>query len=93
MSRRTLFPILVGALACAMFADAAAQVEYIDPGPGFTQVVTTTNAGVKTIFVSGQVGARRHAGASTSNRRSRTSCGAWSRRAPRRPTSSRSGSS
>ncbi len=56
MSRRTLFPILVGVLACAMFADAAAQVEYIDPGPGFTQVVTTTNAGVKTIFVSGQVG-------------------------------------
>ena len=35
---------------------AAAQVEYIDPAGGFTQVVATTNAGVKTIFVSGQVG-------------------------------------
>ena len=55
MLRRLLFTILAGALACALPA-AAAQVEYIDPGPGFTQVVTTTHDGVKTVFVSGQVG-------------------------------------
>ena len=56
MARRIPFTILAGVLAWAMSAAAAAQVEYIDPGPGFTQVVATTNAGVKTIFVSGQVG-------------------------------------
>ena len=56
MARKMLFPCLIGLLACAMSVVATAQVEYIDPGPGFTQVVTTTNDGVKTIFVSGQVG-------------------------------------
>ena len=56
MASRIPFTILAGALACSMSAVTAAQVEYIDPGPGFTQVVTTTNDGVKTIFVSGQVG-------------------------------------
>ncbi|MCY3847120.1 MAG: RidA family protein, partial [Acidobacteria bacterium] len=35
---------------------AFAQVEYIDRMDGFTQVVTTTDRGVKTIHVSGQVG-------------------------------------
>ena len=48
--------LLVALLAFAMPLVATAQVEYIDPAGGFTQVVTTTNAGVKTIFVSGQVG-------------------------------------
>ena len=33
-----------------------AQTEYIDPAGGFTQVVTVADRGVKTIFVSGQVG-------------------------------------
>ena len=55
MLRRLPVAIVAGALACALPA-AAAQVEYIDPGPGFTQVVTTTHDGVKTVFVSGQVG-------------------------------------
>ena len=34
----------------------AQNVEYIDPSGGYTQVVTVTDRGVKTIFVSGQVG-------------------------------------
>jgi enamine deaminase RidA (YjgF/YER057c/UK114 family) len=32
------------------------RVEHIDPAPGFTHVVTTEIAGIKTIHVSGQVG-------------------------------------
>ena len=56
MARRLPLSILVGLIACAMPLAAAAQVEYIDPAGGFTQVVTTTSAGVKTIFLSGQVG-------------------------------------
>jgi len=35
----------------------AQQFEHIDPMGGYTQVVTATDRGVKTIFVSGQVGA------------------------------------
>ncbi len=56
MARRLRLSGLVGLVAFAMPLAAAAQVEYIDPAGGFTQVVTTINAGVKTIFVSGQVG-------------------------------------
>ena len=56
MARRPRLFILIGLIACAMPLAAAAQVEYIDPAGGFTQVVATTNDGVKTIFVSGQVG-------------------------------------
>ena len=47
---------LVALLAGLMPVSAAAQVEYIDPMGGFTQVVTSTHDGVKTVFVSGQVG-------------------------------------
>ena len=47
---------LVALLACLLPVAAAAQVEYIDPMGGFTQVVTSTHDGVKTVFVSGQVG-------------------------------------
>ena len=32
------------------------EKEFLDPQPGFTQVVTTSAGGVKTIYVSGQVG-------------------------------------
>ena len=32
------------------------MIDHIDPAQGFTQVVTTEIAGVKTIYVSGQVG-------------------------------------
>ena len=56
MVRRLPLSVLIGLILSAMPLTAAAQVEYIDPAGGFTQVVTTTNAGVKTIFVSGQVG-------------------------------------
>ena len=56
MPCRLRIPVLVGLVAFALPQVAAAQVEYIDPAGGFTQVVTTTSAGVKTIFVSGQVG-------------------------------------
>ena len=45
--------VLIGSSAPGV---ARAQVEYIDPAGGFTQVVTTTDRGVKTIHVSGQVG-------------------------------------
>ncbi len=47
---------LAGLIACLVPGAARAQVEYIDPAGGFTQVVTTTDRGVKTILVSGQVG-------------------------------------
>ena len=56
MACRLRLSTLIGLIACALPLAAAAQVEYIDPAGGFTQVVTTTNDGVKTIFVSGQVG-------------------------------------
>ncbi len=55
MAYRTWLSV-VGLLACLIPGVAAAQVDYIDPAGGFTQVVTTTHDGVKTIFVSGQVG-------------------------------------
>ena len=57
MARRPAWlSILLTPIACLVPLAAAGQVDYIDPAGGFTQVVTTTNAGVKTIFVSGQVG-------------------------------------
>ena len=56
MARRFPFSVFSGLILCTMPLTAAAQVEHIDPAGGFTQVVTTTNAGVKMIFVSGQVG-------------------------------------
>ena len=56
MTHRFVFSVLAALIACTTPPPAAAQVEYIDPAGGFTQVVATTNAGVKTIFVSGQVG-------------------------------------
>ena len=56
MARRLRLSILVGLIACAIPTATAAHVDYIDPAGGFTQVVTTTHSGVKTIFVSGQVG-------------------------------------
>jgi len=34
----------------------AQRVEHIDPMGGYTQVVTTTDRGIKTVYVSGQVG-------------------------------------
>ena len=56
MAHRTRLPLVAGLLAGLMPGVAAAQVEYIDPMGGFTQVVTSTHDGVKTVFVSGQVG-------------------------------------
>ena len=56
MAYRTRLPLVAGLLAGLMPGAAAAQVDYIDPAGGFTQVVTSTHDGVKTIFVSGQVG-------------------------------------
>ena len=55
MNRRILV-FVISLLIYGVPADTTAQVEYIDPAGGFTQVVTTTDRGVKTIFVSGQVG-------------------------------------
>ena len=48
--------IAAGAVAGVCPGMASAQVEHIDVATGFTQVVTSTDQGVKTIFVSGQVG-------------------------------------
>ncbi|MCY4508073.1 MAG: RidA family protein, partial [Acidobacteria bacterium] len=56
MAYRNRFPVVACLIACLLPGIAAAQVEYIDPAGGFTQVVTSTNDGVKTVFVSGQVG-------------------------------------
>ena len=56
MAFRSRLPLVAALLAGLMPGIAAAQVDYIDPAGGFTQVVTTTHDGVKTIFVSGQVG-------------------------------------
>ena len=56
MAYRTRLSLVAGLLACLLPGIAAAQVEYIDPMGGFTQVVTSTHSGVKTVFVSGQVG-------------------------------------
>jgi len=51
------FVLSVAALAAATLGSAAAQqVERIEPVGAYTQVVTTTDRGVKTVFVSGQVG-------------------------------------
>ena len=44
-------------IAVGLAASPAAQtIEYIDPADGFTHVVTVSDRGVKTIYVSGQVG-------------------------------------
>ncbi|WKZ59718.1 MAG: RidA family protein [Cyclobacteriaceae bacterium] len=51
--------ILINCLLLIMILTSSAQKiekEYINPGPGYTQVVTATANGVKTIYVSGQVG-------------------------------------
>ena len=56
MARRLRLFFFVYLTVCAIPVAAAAQVDYIDPAGGFTQVVTTTHGGVKTVFVSGQVG-------------------------------------
>jgi enamine deaminase RidA (YjgF/YER057c/UK114 family) len=51
--------ILVNCLLLVTILTSIAQKiekEYINPGPGYTQVVTATANGVKTIYVSGQVG-------------------------------------
>ena len=44
-------------LACISVCCASAQIqkEYINPGPGYTQVVTVNAGNTKTIYVSGQV--------------------------------------
>ena len=45
------------AVTCALTGSAAAQtIEFIEPTGGDTQVVTTTDRGVKTVYVSGQLG-------------------------------------
>ncbi|MEQ8364273.1 MAG: RidA family protein [Cyclobacteriaceae bacterium] len=45
-------------LACISVCCASAQIqkEYINPGPGYTQVVAVNAGTTKTIYVSGQVG-------------------------------------
>ena len=47
---------IVGTGASAQPQAEGVQKEFIGPAGGFTQVVTSTSGGVKTIYVSGQVG-------------------------------------
>ena len=59
--KKILFAATAPALIVAASAFAAPQAaglskEFIGPAGGFTQVVTSTSQGVKTIYVSGQVG-------------------------------------
>ena len=48
--------IVAATVAIVPDTAAAQDVQYIDSVGGFTQVVTVTDRGVKTVFVSGQVG-------------------------------------
>ena len=48
--------LVAATVAIVPDTSAAQDVRYIDPVGGFTQVVTVTDRGVKTVFVSGQVG-------------------------------------
>lgn len=56
MRHGTWAAITVGAMLSVCTSMTIAQVEHIDIATGFTQVVTSTDRGVKTIHVSGQVG-------------------------------------
>ena len=48
--------ILVSGVTLVTGGVARAQVTHIDPAGGYTQVVTVEDRGVKTVYVSGQVG-------------------------------------
>ncbi len=49
--------ISLSIILCAVSLSAQSlKKEYINPGPGYTQVVVTTSGNVKSIHVSGQVG-------------------------------------
>ncbi len=59
MQIRTSFVVVIALSAVALGATpVAAQVEraFINPAGGYTQVVTVEDRGVKTVYVSGQVG-------------------------------------
>ena len=59
MRIRTGFAVVVALSGVAVGAtrvEAQIQTEFINPAGGFTQVVTVEDRGVKTVYVSGQVG-------------------------------------
>ena len=59
MTARTFLASVLGLAAFAVGATpAAAQIEkkFINPAGGYTHVVTVKDRGVKTVYVSGQVG-------------------------------------
>ncbi len=51
-----MMAIAMGAIAHGPVGAQELEREFIDPAGGFTQVVTVSDHGVKTIYVSGQVG-------------------------------------
>ena len=51
-----MMAIVFGPVGCRPVGAQELEREFIDPAGGFTQVVTVSDRGVKTIYVSGQVG-------------------------------------
>ena len=51
-----MMAIVFGPVGCRPVGAQELEREFIDPAGGFTQVVTVSDHGVKTIYVSGQVG-------------------------------------
>ncbi|MCH7891306.1 MAG: hypothetical protein IH921_07375 [Gemmatimonadetes bacterium] len=51
-----MMAIAMTAIAYGPVGAQELEREFIDPAGGFTQVVTVSDHGVKTIYVSGQVG-------------------------------------
>lgn len=54
MKPKSILTLLTCISIC--YASAQIQKEYINPGPGYTQVVAVNAGNIKTIYISGQVG-------------------------------------
>ncbi|MEE2778853.1 MAG: RidA family protein [Acidobacteriota bacterium] len=54
--RRVACVVALLVIAFPVFGGEEVEKEYIDPEQGFTQVVTAVHNGLKTVWVSGQIG-------------------------------------
>ncbi len=54
MKPKSILTLLASISIC--YSSAQIQKEYINPGPGYTQVVAVNTDNTKTIYISGQVG-------------------------------------